>query len=84
MDLTTDRDVAAQRCVRWLAECVREDASGSKVRDGDTDPRGKYWLGRLAPASAIANSKLGLRAERLEPCAVGMRLLIQAGAKHPR
>ena len=77
--LATDRDVAAERCVAWLAERVRADASGSAVREAETDPRGRYWLGRLAPASEIAASALGLRAERLEPCAVGLRFLLAGG-----
>lgn len=42
------------------------------------DPCGLFWLGRLAPEAEIAESKLGERAERLEPCAVGMRLAPKA------
>ncbi|WP_198585789.1 MULTISPECIES: helicase-related protein [Sphingomonas] len=41
----------------------------------DVDPRGSYWLGRLAPLVEIMNSTLGERAERLEPCALGLRVL---------
>ena len=74
--LTTDRDVAAEQCVGWLADRVRADASGSDACEGETDPRGRYWLGRLAPAAEIAGSALGVRAERLEPCAVGLRFLL--------
>ena len=76
--LTTDRYEAAERCVRWLAWRVEADASGSEDNRGAADPRGKYWLGRLAPVSEIAASPLGQRAERLEPCAVGLRFLADA------
>ena len=83
MTATTDRYVAAERCVRWLAERVRADASGSREQESETDPRGRFWLGRLAPVSEIAVSELGVRAERLEPCAVGVRFLVEPDAGPP-
>lgn len=77
-ELATDKYLAAERCVFWLSECVRRDASGEGVELSNADPRGRFWLGRLAPRLEIANSPLGQRAERLEPCAVGLRFLANA------
>ena len=75
-ELTDDLNEAAERCVRWLSERVIADASGTAATESETDPRGRYWLGRLAPEAEIAASTLGERAERLEPCAVGLRFLV--------
>ena len=75
----TDRYQAAERFVDWLADRVVDDATGATARELHVDPCGLFWLGRLAPEAEIADSKLGERAERLEPCAVGMRLAPQAG-----
>ena len=36
-------------------------------------PKGRFWLGRLAPEIVVQNSRLGERSERLEPCEVGVR-----------
>ncbi|MCC0063667.1 MAG: DNA helicase [Defluviimonas sp.] len=74
--LINDKYEAAERCVRWLSLRVQADASGASTSSSETDPRGKYWLGRLAPRNEIAQSALGDRAERLEPCAVGVRFLV--------
>src|SRR5207247_1075807 len=35
---------------------------------------GRFWLGRLAPEIRVQQSRLGERAERLEPCEVGIRV----------
>ena len=64
----------------WLANYVADDARGSARTTSDVDPRGAYWLGRLAPLVEIMNSPLGDRAERLEPCAIGFRCLPKARA----
>ena len=34
-------------------------------------PRGRLWLGRLAPEIVVQESALGERSERLEPCELG-------------
>jgi len=38
------------------------------------EPSGKYWLGRLQSAEAVAESDWGDRGERLEPCAFGIKV----------
>lgn len=77
--MTTDerqeRYRAAEAFVAWLARYVADDARGTANTQSDVDPRGAYWLGRLAPLAEIATSVLGDRAERLEPCAMGFRSL---------
>lgn len=74
--LITDELEAAKRCVGWIADRVLSDATGAAFVTSDKDPRGKFWLGRLAPEVEIINSDLGKRMERLEPCAVGLRVLL--------
>lgn len=69
-----ERHDAAQRFVHWLEDRLHSAASGSGETARANDPLASLWLGRLAPAREIALSDLGERAERLEPCAVGMRL----------
>lgn len=76
--LITDRYKASERFVDYLAQSVIDDATGAEHWDLDVDPCGRYWLGRLAPEEEISESPLGDRAERLEPCAIGMRLLPKA------
>ena len=71
--------LAAERFVDWLADYVADDARGTARTRSTVDPRGAYWLGRLAPLIEIASSPLGDRAERLEPCAIGFRCLPRPG-----
>lgn len=75
-----NRHTGAERFVAWLRARVEEDAIGRLANALTVDPTGRFWLGRLAPRDEIANSPLGDRAERLEPCEVGIRLKLPAGA----
>lgn len=75
-----ERYRAAEKFVDWLARYVADDARGTGRAQSTVDPRGAYWLGRLAPLVEIASSPLGDRAERLEPCAIGFRCLPKAGS----
>ena len=72
--LVSDRYEAAERFVDWLAEAIVDDATGANLNTMSFDPLGLFWLGRLAPEAEVASSPLGDRAERLEPCAMGIRL----------
>lgn len=74
MSSLTEKYPAAERFIDWLAFRVESDARGDGQTELKVDPRGLYWLGRLAPEMEIINSNLGDRAERLEPCAVGLKL----------
>lgn len=64
----------AERFIRWLlAEAVTE-ARGTRHRRLNVGPEGRFWLGRLAPEERVQRSRLGERAERLEPCELGFRV----------
>ncbi|WP_343896598.1 helicase-related protein [Craurococcus roseus] len=78
---------AAERFVGWLEAEVLAAARGDRDSTSENDPSGKYFLGRLASEDAVANGGLGDRGERLEPCAIGLRLrpaLSGAGPWHLR
>ena len=77
----TGRQEAAEAFVGWLAGQVEADGTGAPLTHIGHDPRGRFWLGRLAPEGEVVESDLGARAERLEPCAVGMRLAPDANAE---
>jgi len=68
------RDADAAAFVRWLQEEVVAEARGDRCQALPVAPRGRWWLGRIAPEVKIRNSRLGERAERLEPCEVGLRI----------
>ena len=64
----------AERFLEWLLENAIQEARGDKYIRLSVRPGGRFWLGRLAPEEAIQNNPLGERAERLQPCAVGVRV----------
>jgi hypothetical protein len=64
---------AAAQFVSWLERRVLSAGRGDHEVVSDNDPSGRFWLGRLAPEEVVAD-ELDDRNERLEPCAVGLRL----------
>jgi hypothetical protein len=68
------RDADAAAFVRWLQDEVIAEARGDRCTRLPVAPRGRFWLGRVAPEVKVRNSRLGERAERLEPCEVGLRI----------
>ena len=60
--------------VAWMLDAVVADGRGDQMQTLPFAPRGRLWLGRLAPEVVVQNSRLGERSERLEPCEVGVRL----------
>lgn len=58
----------------WLLDGVVEEGRGDHMDVLPVAPKGRLWLGRLAPEVVVENSRLGERSERLEPCEVGVRL----------
>lgn len=66
---------AAEKFVGWLDSQVTEAARGGNTHRLEVDPRGSFWLGRLAPEESVVERGLGERGERLDPCAMGLRLL---------
>jgi len=64
----------AAACVAWMLDGVVAEGRGDHMQTLPAAPRGRLWLGRLAPEIVVQNSRLGERSERLEPCEVGVRL----------
>ena len=62
----------------WLLDGVVAEGRGDHMDMLPVAPKGRLWLGRLAPEIVVQNSRLGERSERLEPCEVGVRLLPSA------
>lgn len=60
------------RFVRWLEGEVIADARGDRITDIATRPADSLWLGRLAPEEAAWKVGKGVRAQRLDPCSMGM------------
>lgn len=70
-----DEYVAAEAFADWLGREVLMAARGDREFTSPHEPKGKYLLGRLAAELEVANqAMLGERFERMEPCAVGLRL----------
>ena len=60
--------------VAWMLDGVVAEGRGDNMATLPVAPRGRLWLGRLAPEIVVQNSRLGERSERLEPCEMGVRL----------
>ena len=63
-----------ERFLGWLLENVIREARGDLYQRLTVGPEGRFWLGRLAPEIVVQQSPLGERAERLFPCALGIRV----------
>ena len=64
----------AERFLEWLLNNVTREARGDGYQRLTVGPNGRFWLGRLASEDSVQNSHLGERAERLIPCAAGIRV----------
>lgn len=71
---TADRYEACQRFVRWLDHQLLIQARGDESFELDVEPAGRFWLGRLAPEAKVEAEGSDDREQRLDPCAVGLRL----------
>ena len=67
-------ETAREKFVDWLARRMTLAGRGDCEDMLEVEPSGKYWLGRLQSAEAVAESDWGDRGERLEPCAFGMKV----------
>jgi hypothetical protein len=65
---------ATVKFVNWLESRVIAAGRGDHESISDNDPSGRFWLGRLASEEKVADMARGDRGERLEPCALGVRL----------
>lgn len=68
----------AEKFVRWLLRRVVEDARGDAIPSLEVAPSGRFWLGRIAPEERTAASLYGERGERMDPCAIGIRVRLDA------
>src|SRR5437867_161354 len=69
-----EKYAAAEKFVGWLEQRIVTAGRGDADTSLEVEPSGKYWLGRLAPEEDVVARGLGERGERLDPCAIGMRL----------
>ena len=76
MTRSIDQDYAeaCELLVSWLDGNVTSVARGDRLTTLDVDPSATFWMGRLAAEDEVAQSSIGERAERLDPCAIGIRL----------
>jgi hypothetical protein len=65
---------AASLFTSWLDRQVTIAGRGDGLERLAVAPASTFWMGRLATEDEVINSALGQRAERLEPCAIGIRL----------
>ena len=69
-----DLNEACERTVDWMLQRVINAARGDNELTLNVQPEGRFWLGRLASQQTVINSPFGDRSERMEPCAIGIRL----------
>lgn len=69
---------AAERFVSLLEDQVIREGRGDDHSELNVDPSGRYWLGRLGPKDFV--TRQDERGDRLEPCAIGLRLKPRARA----
>ncbi len=70
---------AHERFISWLDSSITRAGRGEHLDELDTEPRGTFWLGRLAPEYSVLAGSFGARSERLDPCAMGMRVRPKTG-----
>lgn len=68
------KQVACERFLRWLDWRLLAEARGDDCPSLDVEPSGRFWLGRLAPESEVRAEGAPDREQRLDPCAVGIRV----------
>jgi hypothetical protein len=68
----------AEKFVGWLMNSAIGSARGDSLRRLKVRPDGRFWLGRIAPEERVRRSRLGERGERLDPCAIGLRVRLSA------
>jgi hypothetical protein len=67
-------EIACERFVEWLDGRVLVAGRGDETDRLDVDPSATFWIGRLASEEEVEQNPIGDRAERLDPCAIGIRL----------
>ena len=65
---------AATHFTAWIDRQVTVAGRGDGMDRLGVAPASTFWMGRLATEDEVMSSGLGQRAERLEPCAIGLRV----------
>ncbi|WP_238015566.1 helicase-related protein [Dactylosporangium sp. AC04546] len=65
---------ACEAFVAWLDRRVVAAGRGDALDRLEVAPSGTFWLGRLACEDEVQNGAADERSERLDPCAIGIRL----------
>lgn len=76
-NVNKDIETYAQACsnfVGWIDANVMTAARGDGIDALEVSPASTFWLGRLASEEEVSQSVIGDRAERLDPCAIAIRL----------
>jgi len=80
--MTDDLYDACETFVGWLERRVIQSARGDLYTRLEYAPAGRFWLGRLAPEEVVIERGLADREERLEPCAMGVRVKLRRDRTH--
>lgn len=65
---------ACEAFVAWLDRRVVAAGRGDGLERLEVSPSGTFWLGRLACEDEVRKGAADERSERLDPCAIGIRL----------
>ncbi|AUI61743.1 helicase-related protein [Amycolatopsis sp. BJA-103] len=71
---TQSPEQACQAFVGWLDRRVVAAGRGDGLERLEVAPAGTFWLGRLACEEEVQKAAGDERSERLDPCAIGIRL----------
>jgi hypothetical protein len=74
MTIATTEAQAHTRFIDWLYKCIVRSARGDDIEDLLVEPSKSLWLGRLTPEAVAVERGMGERGERLDPCAIGVRV----------
>lgn len=68
------QDDASEVFLDYMHDRVIAEGRGDDLDVLKDAPKRRFWLGRLAPEVVVMSSPLGRRAEKMDPCAIGVRL----------
>src|SRR5437879_3002645 len=68
------KEQACEAFVAWLDRRVMAAGRGDGLDRLEVAPSGTFWLGRIACEDEVRKGTGGERSERLDPCAIGIRL----------
>lgn len=63
--------------VSWMERRLLLAGRGDEISTSTNKPDGQFWLGRLAPEDQINSTSAQDRLNRMEPCAIGIRVLLK-------